>query len=497
MASSSAAKPKKRFVGSKSAKPSKPGVKHVVGNQIPSEILQDEHINAAIKQLPSNYSFEIHKTIHHVRKNEAKMVALQMPEGLQMFACTIADIIERFTDALTVIMGDVTYGACCIDDYTAVALGCDMLVHYGHSCLVPMNVTTIKTLYIFVEIGIDSVHLVDTIRSNFPDDRDTFYETLLDSEESRSQIPAGSAIGPTSHLRIEDSEHRSAEDPSPYSSAVVAAKRPTKLALVSTIQFVAALQRLKEDLASEAPEDDVPESSTRTTKRRKWRGKYEATIPQARPLSPGEILGCTAPTLSDVDALIYLGDGRFHLESIMIMNPTIPAFRYDPYSKKLTRERYDHYEMQSIRHDAVQTARRSISAFSEDSEREAPLWGVILGTLGRQGNLKQMQAITHQLEASNTSIPYIQILLSELSPAKLALFNPHVSTFIQTSCPRLSIDWGYAFERPLLSPYETAVAVGKAVSWRDDSIDAAEAKRLGHYPMDFYSAGTPVGRFSR
>lgn len=32
-------------------------------------------------------------------------------------------------------MGDVTYGACCIDDYTAVALGCDMLVHYGHSCL--------------------------------------------------------------------------------------------------------------------------------------------------------------------------------------------------------------------------------------------------------------------------------------------------------------------------------------------------------------------------
>ena len=32
-------------------------------------------------------------------------------------------------------MGDVTYGACCIDDYTALALDCDMLVHYGHSCL--------------------------------------------------------------------------------------------------------------------------------------------------------------------------------------------------------------------------------------------------------------------------------------------------------------------------------------------------------------------------
>lgn len=149
--SSDATKPRRRFVGSKSATPSKPGVSSTVSNQIPQEILLDKQLSAAIKQLPSNYSFEIHKTIHHIRKNNATMVALQMPEGLQMFACTIADIIEqyviellncndgltslRFTPALTVILGDVTYGACCIDDYTAVALGCDMLVHYGHSCL--------------------------------------------------------------------------------------------------------------------------------------------------------------------------------------------------------------------------------------------------------------------------------------------------------------------------------------------------------------------------
>jgi 2-(3-amino-3-carboxypropyl)histidine synthase len=46
-----------------------------------------------------------------------------------------SSLFHRFTDAVTVIMGDVTYGACCIDDYTAVALGCDMMVHYGHSCL--------------------------------------------------------------------------------------------------------------------------------------------------------------------------------------------------------------------------------------------------------------------------------------------------------------------------------------------------------------------------
>ena len=98
MSSASASKPKKRFVGSKSLKPSAHGAQSIVSNQIPPDILQDPALNAAIGLLPSNYSFEIHKTIHHIRKNDATMVALQMPEGLQMFACTIADIIERWGD---------------------------------------------------------------------------------------------------------------------------------------------------------------------------------------------------------------------------------------------------------------------------------------------------------------------------------------------------------------------------------------------------------------
>lgn len=97
LAASNAKKPRKRFIGSKSANPSKPGTSSstIIAHQIPQDILSDALLNEAIKQLPSNYSFEIHKTIHHVRKNGATMVALQMPEGLQMFACTIADIIER------------------------------------------------------------------------------------------------------------------------------------------------------------------------------------------------------------------------------------------------------------------------------------------------------------------------------------------------------------------------------------------------------------------
>lgn len=38
------------------------------------------------------------------------------------------------------------------------------------------------------------------------------------------------------------------------------------------------------------------------------------SIPQAKPLSPGEVLGCTSPIIGGVDALVFIADGRFHLE---------------------------------------------------------------------------------------------------------------------------------------------------------------------------------------
>jgi len=42
----------------------------------------------------------------------------------------------------------------------------------------------------------------------------------------------------------------------------------------------------------------------------------------------GEVLGCTAPVLTHhADAIVFVADGRFHLEAIMIANPTIPAYR--------------------------------------------------------------------------------------------------------------------------------------------------------------------------
>jgi 2-(3-amino-3-carboxypropyl)histidine synthase len=362
-------------------------------NQVPKEILEDVNLQAAIGLLPANYSFEIPKTIHRIRSSGARKVALQMPEGLLLFAATVSDILTQFCPGVeTLIMGDVTYGACCIDDYTARALGCDLLVHYAHSCLIPVDVTKIRTLYVFVDISIDASHLVASLERSF-------------------------AAGKT-------------------------------LALVGTIQFNATIHGVRGALE---------------------RAGFRVLVPQIAPLSKGEILGCTAPRLcadngdpdsSPVDLILYLGDGRFHLESAMIHNPSIPAYRYDPYSRKLTRESYDHTEMQSLRRAAIATG------------RGARKWGLILGSLGRQGHPHTMTLIERRLE--ERGIPWVNLLLSEIFPGKLALMSD-VECWVQVACPRLSIDWGYAFPRPLLTPYEALVA-----------LDVREDWGKGAYPMDYY-----------
>lgn len=233
-------------------------------------------------------------------------------------------------------MGDVTYGACCIDDYTAVALGCDMLVHYGHSCLgkhasrlctsnycfhdvplVPIDQTSIKTLYVFVEIGIDSVHLAETIRLNLPDDRHQFREMLSELEEADKIVPAGQSLGHSRHLRIEGPASAETDAITNGSQPSQFSYEPTRLALVSTIQFVAALSRLKDDLTMDYhSETSVPAGLIEGTSQHLEsdqlelrssgfsKGRYHTTIPRSKPLSPGEILGCTAPRLDDVDALM-------------------------------------------------------------------------------------------------------------------------------------------------------------------------------------------------
>ena len=50
----------------------------------------------------------------------------------------------------------------------------------------------------------------------------------------------------------------------------------------------------------------------------------------------------------------------------------------------------------------------------------------------------------------------------------------NVDCWVQIACPRLSIDWGGSYTKPLLTCYEAFVAL-EATEWREA------------YPMDWYS----------
>jgi 2-(3-amino-3-carboxypropyl)histidine synthase len=534
----------------------------------------------------------------------ASSVALQLPEGLTMYASTIGDILIKFAyrfqpppaveeeDATNhqqkptqikslSILGDVTYGACCIDDLSARALGCDLLVHYGHSCLVPLTCTVIPCLYVFVEIRVDVQHLVDCVKLTF-----------CQEEEKRQRL-----------LIEGDGDDRSERRNRP--------SRIIETLVMGTVQFRSAViesaQRLNED----------PTTSSSSTSN-DYDIQFQAIVPQAKPLSPGEVLGCTAPSgLATLDfeaamsstnsrrlrqarrnkecsaesttiaatttalrpssspekstsiptrerVMIFIADGRFHLEAAMISNPTLRALRYDPYSKTLTEEKYDMVHMKKLRREAILSVRRiygiapnptaadaaasthtldvisgrivdsavhntdiiansvlqnqlslnhpfsklSLSPASSDNiSRPTKLFGIILGTLGRQGNPAILSRIRSLLHARG--IRTITILLSEIFPKKLEVMSNTttngggVCAWVQIACPRLSIDWGHYFCVPVLSPYELFVAMGevmdtslwKAVEEEEERQDE-KVKDDDGYPMDFYSkSGGPWANY--
>ena len=80
-------------------------------NEMPQDLIESKGrykgLDDFIEQLPTNYNFEIKKTIWNIVKNGSKMVALQFPEGLLAYSCVISDLLEFYTHVETIILGDV------------------------------------------------------------------------------------------------------------------------------------------------------------------------------------------------------------------------------------------------------------------------------------------------------------------------------------------------------------------------------------------------------
>ena len=78
------------------------------------------------------YDLELDKAISEIKKQKAKKVCIQLPEGLKPKAQEIADEIGEKTDAAVLIWMGSCFGACDVPEYIEKQ-GIDLLIQWGHS----------------------------------------------------------------------------------------------------------------------------------------------------------------------------------------------------------------------------------------------------------------------------------------------------------------------------------------------------------------------------
>lgn len=350
--------------------------------------------------LPGNYRFELEKTIRQIQRRASKRIALQFPEGLMHLSTIISDIIKGNTSVESVyILSDVVYGACCIDDISSFLIGCDLLIHYGHSCLFDVPKCLIGVLYVFVEVQIDIDHCIEMA---------------------------------VKHIDC------------------------TSLSVMGTIQYNGAVRRIRKRIEEKSSKNFLLSSSNPLNNNElSCKIKDTPVIPRIMPLSPGEVLGCTSPRVSTKN-ILFIAEGRFHLESAMIQNPGKKYFRYCPSERALIKEEHNYNGFLEIRKEKKKLA------------RECSRYLVIYGTLGRQGGSFLLNRITNSIR--ETGAEYTTAYVSEIDEEFISSV-PEKTAVIEIACPRIAIDWGSLFSVPIITPFEYFTL----------SADLKE------YPMDYYS----------
>ena len=79
-----------------------------------------------------DYNLELEKAVNAIKKEKARLVCLQLPDGLKPKATDIAEFIEKNTNAKCVIWLNSCFGACDLP-LEIERLGIDLIIQWGHS----------------------------------------------------------------------------------------------------------------------------------------------------------------------------------------------------------------------------------------------------------------------------------------------------------------------------------------------------------------------------
>ncbi|XP_075567480.1 2-(3-amino-3-carboxypropyl)histidine synthase subunit 2 [Pelecanus crispus] len=111
--------------------------------------------------------YEMGRAAAFVRGGGFRKVALQFPDELLADAAAVAARMEAATGAEMYVLGDTTYGSCCVDEVAAEHAGAEAVLHYGPACLSPCR--KLPVLHIFGQQPLDIEHCAEVFRELYPD----------------------------------------------------------------------------------------------------------------------------------------------------------------------------------------------------------------------------------------------------------------------------------------------------------------------------------------
>jgi len=166
----------------------------------------------------------------------------------------------------------------------------------------------------------------------------------------------------------------------------------------------------------------------------------------------GQVTGCNysnARAVSeDVEAFLFIGGGRFHAIGLALATAK-PVIVADPYENGAY----------AIDNEVQRIIKQRWASIHEATKAED--FGVLIGLKSGQGTSDQALQIKEKLEKRGKKATLYA--LRELTPEALMQF-PTADAFINTACPRVSLDDASRFLKPVLTLKEASVVLGEA-SW--------------------------------
>jgi len=217
-------------------------------------------------------------------------------------------------------------------------------------------------------------------------------------------------------------------DPTELARVVDGAGVPRRLGLVSSVQHLGLVAPLTAELAERGYEVRVGTGDRRLA-------------------YPAQALGCNytgaEAVAKDVEAFLFLGTGRFHPIGLAFAVDR-PVYALDPLQATLE---------PPIDRSALIRKRQLVVAGVRDARR----WGILVSTFAGQNRSPTALALQARALARGREA---EILLFDRLDGR-DLEGRAFDAYVCTACPRIALDDGENYPKPMLTPPEFLMALGE------------------------------------